>query len=135
VNFEGKHYRAKRAVLLPKPVQKPHPPLLFGGKGPKMLNLAGKYADICFISEEKPEEFSAAKDKVIRASNVHKRAKAPSFACLVGLKTLLQKDEYCLKIEQASELGASYIVTAVEQEQDYIEFLRFLAADIMPSFR
>ncbi len=135
VNFEGKHYRAKRAVLLPKPVQKPHPPLLFGGKGPKMLKLAGKYADICFISEEKPKEFLAAKDEVLRASKAHKRPKAPSFACLVGLKTLLQKDEYRSKIEQTSELGVSYIVTGVEQEHDYLEFLKFLAADIMPSFR
>jgi probable F420-dependent oxidoreductase len=134
VNFEGKHYRAQRAVLLPKPVQKPHPPLLFGGKGPKMLKLAAKYADICFISEEKPKEFLAAKDEVIRASKAHKRRKAPSFACVVGLKTLSQKDEYRSKIEQASELGVAYIVTAVEQEHDYLEFLRFLAADIMPSF-
>ena len=135
VNFEGKHCRAKRTVLLPKPVQKPHPALLFGGKSPKMLKLAGKYADICFISEEKPKEFLAAKDEVIRASNTHKRPKAPSFACVVGFKTLLQKDEYRSRIEQASELGVSYIVTVVEQEHDYSEFLRFLAADIMPSFR
>ena len=135
VNFEGKHYRAKRAVLLPKPLQKPHPPLLFGGKGPKMLKLAGKYADICFLSEEKPKEFLAAKNEVIKASDAHKRPKTPSFACFVGLKTLEQKDEYHLKIEQASELGVSYIVAAVEKEKDYSEFLRFLATDIMPSFR
>jgi len=72
---------------------------------------------------------------VIRASNAHKRQKAPSFACLVGLETLMQKDGYRSKIEKASELGVSYIVTGVEQEQNYLEFLRFLAADIMPSFR
>lgn len=95
-----------------------------------MLKLAGKYADICFISEEKPKEFLAAKNEVIRASNAHKRPKAPSFACVVGLKTLLQKDEYRLKIEQASELGVFYIVTAVEREQDYSEFPTFLAAGI-----
>jgi len=33
VTFEGKYYRAKAAVLKPKPVQKPYPQLLFGGRG------------------------------------------------------------------------------------------------------
>jgi alkanesulfonate monooxygenase SsuD/methylene tetrahydromethanopterin reductase-like flavin-dependent oxidoreductase (luciferase family) len=135
VNFEGKHYRTKGAVLLPKPVQKPHPPLLFGGQGRKMLKLAGKYADICLINEEKPEKFLATKNEVTKTSNEHKRPNAPSFACVVGLKTIDQKDEYRLKIEQASGLGVSHIVTGVEQEQDYLRFVRFLAEDIMPSFR
>lgn len=135
VDFEGRHYRAKGAVLLPKPVQKPHPPLLFGGKGPRMLKLAGKYADICFISKEKPREFLAAKNEVVKVSSVNKRPSAPSFACHVGLETLGQKDEYGSRIEQASDLGVSYIVAGIEREQDYLEFLRFLAEDIMPSFR
>jgi len=135
VSFEGKHYKAKAAVLLPKPIQKPHPPLLFGGKGPKMLELAGKYADICFISEEKQKEFLAAKNKVLEATKTYRRPNAPSFSCFVGLKTLEQKEEYQLKIEQASKLDVSHIVTAVEKEKDYRRFLRFLASDIMPSFR
>lgn len=122
VDFKGRYYRAKRAVLLPKPVQKPHPPLLFGGKGIEMLKLAGKYADICLISEEKPKEFLVAKNEVIRASNEQKRPNAPSFACVIGVKMLEQKDEYRLKIEQASDLGVSHIITGVEQERDYLEF-------------
>lgn len=135
LDFEGKHYKTKGAVLLPKPVQKPHPPLLFGGRGLRMLKLAGKYADICFISEEDPKKFLAAKNEVIEASKVHKRSNALSFACFAGLKTLNQKDEYSLRIEQVSDLGVSHIVTGAEREQDYLEFLKFLAADVMPSFR
>jgi alkanesulfonate monooxygenase SsuD/methylene tetrahydromethanopterin reductase-like flavin-dependent oxidoreductase (luciferase family) len=134
VNFEGKHYRAKEAVLLPKPVQKPHPPLLFGGKGPKMLKLAGKYADICLITEENPKEFLVAKNEVTKASKTHKRPNAPLFACVIGIRTLEQKNEYRLKIEQAATLGVSYIVTGVERDQDFLEFQKFLAEDIMPSF-
>src|SRR5215831_19242301 len=49
VDFNGKHYVSKGAILEPKPVQKPHPPLLFGGAGTRMLKLAGRYADICYI--------------------------------------------------------------------------------------
>jgi alkanesulfonate monooxygenase SsuD/methylene tetrahydromethanopterin reductase-like flavin-dependent oxidoreductase (luciferase family) len=134
VDFEGKYYSARGAVLLPKPIQKPHPPLLFGGRGPKMLKLAGKYADICFIPQEKPEEFLAAKDRVLRSAISHKRPNAPSFACSVGLESFDRKDEYEKRIKQASDLGVSYIVTGVEREEDYLKLLDFLARDVLPSF-
>lgn len=42
VIFSGKYYTAKNAVVLPRPVQKPHPPLLFGGWGPSLVKLAGR---------------------------------------------------------------------------------------------
>jgi len=48
-DFNGKYYRSRKAILEPKPIQKPHPPLLFAGFGPRMLRLAGRYADICLI--------------------------------------------------------------------------------------
>ena len=43
VSFEGKFYSTKEAVLEPKPVQKPYPPLWFGTTGKTMLDLATKY--------------------------------------------------------------------------------------------
>ena len=46
VNFEGKFYKAKDAVIDPEPVQKPYPEVLFGGSGNRMLALAGQYGDI-----------------------------------------------------------------------------------------
>jgi alkanesulfonate monooxygenase SsuD/methylene tetrahydromethanopterin reductase-like flavin-dependent oxidoreductase (luciferase family) len=45
VSFKGKYYRAKNAVLLPKLLQKPRPPLWFGGSGKKMLRLTPKMSD------------------------------------------------------------------------------------------
>jgi F420-dependent oxidoreductase-like protein len=32
-DFEGRHYRLERSTALPKPVQRPHPPLIVGGSG------------------------------------------------------------------------------------------------------
>ncbi len=46
VNFAGTHYRAKRARLHPRPVQRPHPPLMIGGGGPRILAIAAREADI-----------------------------------------------------------------------------------------
>lgn len=44
VTFKGKHYSINDAISLPKPVQKPHPPILVGGGGDKMLRVIAKHA-------------------------------------------------------------------------------------------
>jgi F420-dependent oxidoreductase-like protein len=45
-NYSGKHYKLKNAVCEPKPLQKPHPPLVVGGSGEKLtLKVTAKYAD------------------------------------------------------------------------------------------
>ncbi len=46
-SFGGTYYRLDAADFLPKPVQRPHPPLILGGKavGPRMQRLIGRYAD------------------------------------------------------------------------------------------
>ncbi|MEX0749808.1 MAG: LLM class flavin-dependent oxidoreductase, partial [Dehalococcoidia bacterium] len=51
VNFEGKYYRLKDAVFLPKSVQKPHPPIMIGGGGEKRtLRTLAKYGDVMNVS-------------------------------------------------------------------------------------
>lgn len=44
-NFEGKHYQFRDAILWPKPLQKPHPPILLGGGGNGLLRIAARHAD------------------------------------------------------------------------------------------
>ena len=46
LSFSGKHYRITALEGLPKPVQRPRPPLLIGGGGRRILSLAGRHADI-----------------------------------------------------------------------------------------
>lgn len=43
--FSGEHFQIDGALNNPKPVQDPHPPIVVGGGGPRMLRLAAKYAD------------------------------------------------------------------------------------------
>jgi len=44
--FAGRHYRVERAHCNPKPVQQPHPPIMIGGGGEKvLLQLVARYAD------------------------------------------------------------------------------------------
>lgn len=50
VTYDGQHYRLTELDGLPKPVQRPHPPLLVGGGGRRVLELAGRTADIVGIN-------------------------------------------------------------------------------------
>jgi len=45
-SFAGAHYRLERLDAQPRPVQRPHPPLIMGGRaGPRSAALAARWAD------------------------------------------------------------------------------------------
>ncbi|HEU0287542.1 MAG TPA: LLM class F420-dependent oxidoreductase [Nocardioidaceae bacterium] len=45
-SYEGQHYRLQNAPALPKPTQRPRPPVIVGGVGPRRTpTLAARYAD------------------------------------------------------------------------------------------
>jgi probable F420-dependent oxidoreductase len=50
LTFCGRHYRIDHLEGLPKPVQQPHPPLLIGGGGRRVLSVAGRHADIVSVN-------------------------------------------------------------------------------------
>jgi alkanesulfonate monooxygenase SsuD/methylene tetrahydromethanopterin reductase-like flavin-dependent oxidoreductase (luciferase family) len=43
--FEGKYYQVHDAPFFPKPLQKPHPPVMVGGMHSGTMRVAAKYAD------------------------------------------------------------------------------------------
>jgi len=59
-SFSGEHFRAKDLDALPKPLQRPHPPLILGGSGgPRSLRLAARYADEYNVVHGTPESIAA----------------------------------------------------------------------------
>jgi alkanesulfonate monooxygenase SsuD/methylene tetrahydromethanopterin reductase-like flavin-dependent oxidoreductase (luciferase family) len=45
VSYEGPFWKASETIELPSPVQKPHPPILFGDAAESVLKRVGKHAD------------------------------------------------------------------------------------------
>lgn len=50
LTYEGKYYTIRNLNGLPKPVQKPHPPLLLGGGSKRILSFAAREANIVGIN-------------------------------------------------------------------------------------
>ncbi|WP_067621003.1 LLM class flavin-dependent oxidoreductase [Alicyclobacillus acidiphilus] len=52
VKFEGEYYQVESVASYPAPVQRPHPPLYFGGSSPAGKRVASKVADVYLMWAE-----------------------------------------------------------------------------------
>ena len=50
VSFAGAHYTVTDLVCPPRPMQQPHPPIMIGGGGKRLLSVAAREADIVGIT-------------------------------------------------------------------------------------
>ncbi|HYL58681.1 MAG TPA: LLM class flavin-dependent oxidoreductase [Candidatus Acidoferrales bacterium] len=82
-NFAGEFYKLTDAILWPKPIQQPHPPIIVGGSGKGLLRIAAKYADYVNIIIEAGkvghlsiEHLKQATDESFRAKVSFVRAEA-----------------------------------------------------------
>ena len=64
--FHGKYFHVEDAILEPKPLQKPHPPLLIGGVGPKVtLRIIAELGAACNLWGP-PDEFVKQRETLKR---------------------------------------------------------------------
>jgi F420-dependent oxidoreductase-like protein len=76
-NFRGEHYSIADSPGLPKPAQKPHPPIIIGGAGSKRTpRLAAQYADEFNVPFHSVADFSKSIGRVHRACE--ERGRDPS---------------------------------------------------------
>ena len=65
VSFEGRFYTLNEALCEPKPIQRPHPPIVVGGSKPKMLRVIARHADEWNMpSHQGPQEWGQASSRL-----------------------------------------------------------------------
>jgi len=134
VDFQGRFYESIGAVLEPKPIQKPYPPIWFGTAGDYMLRLAARYGDgwisnfgrQILPSIEKVHEIFEKLQKYNKAIG---RTRGFTFAvggCL---------EDGSKRVEQLMELGCNYYVLSVDQmPPGPLDAVKRFAREIIPSF-
>ncbi len=115
-SFEGAHYRVEDSIFQPKPVQRPHPPIIVGGEGsPRSLRIAAKFADEFNVTSSDPERVAdryARLDDACRA--IGRDPATMRRSAMVG--TLIGGDETELATRKRALLGE---VTTDEQGEEW----------------
>jgi probable F420-dependent oxidoreductase len=74
--FAGEFYKFDDAILWPKPVQKPRPPIVVGGGGKGLLRIAAKYADYVNLIPDAGKRGKISLENVKRMTDQSFREKA-----------------------------------------------------------
>lgn len=125
-SFDGTHYSLRDLDAQPKPVQRPHPPLIMGGMaGPRSAALAARYADeynTVFPSPDDVRERRASVDAACRQAG---REPLP-FSVMTGVVVAL--DEGAVR-DRLGRLGLdapppNWIVGRVDEAVEQLRALR-----------
>jgi F420-dependent oxidoreductase-like protein len=106
-SYEGTHYSLADAECFPKPVQRPRPPIIVGGKkvGPWMQRLIGAWADEFNTVGGSPDE---VRERFGRARNGVAAAGRDPDTLVTSMMTWCfvapTEDEYLAKLERARSL-------------------------------
>jgi F420-dependent oxidoreductase-like protein len=154
--FKGKYFQAENAILEPKPVQKPHPPLMIGGGGEQLtLRAVARHANACNVGgtpEQVRHKFEVLRHHCeaqkrnydeIERTNVIGFVLARDEAALAAKRQRLdvpaQFMGFAGTVAQVSDLvgkykdaGSQLLISSAWRND--AETLELLAADVMPRF-
>jgi F420-dependent oxidoreductase-like protein len=159
-SYDGKHYQLLDAPPLPRPAQRPHPPIIVGGRGPRRTpELAARYADEFNIPFKSVAESARAFERVREACVTHDRpadrelvlsagivvaigrtdAEAERRAAPLHAPSALPPEDPVIgspgalvqRIEELRAAGASRVHLRVIDLAD-LDLLDLLAADVLP---
>ncbi len=106
-SFQGTHYRLDDVEFLPKAVQRPHPPIVLGGKkvGPRMQRLIGRWADEFNTVGGTPEEVRERFGRARAGVEAHGRDPGSLTTSLMTWMFVgATEAEYLAKLERARSL-------------------------------
>jgi alkanesulfonate monooxygenase SsuD/methylene tetrahydromethanopterin reductase-like flavin-dependent oxidoreductase (luciferase family) len=136
--YAGKYFQLHEAPLEPKPAQKPHPPILIGGSGPKVVQpIAAKHAQIWHfgVKDQNLDELkrmAAAFDGICRSvgRDPAEVVKATSFVVPADDQKLADLRAILPTVIAA---GIGYIILLSPSDTS-LDPLRRFARDVMPEF-
>lgn len=137
--FSGKYYQLKDALCEPKPIQKPYPPLLIGGVGPKRIQpLAARHADIWHFFpgsdgdgavEKMCEGFDALCQKVGRDP-----AKVEKSLSLRDQHLAGTAKEISGRVKALADAGVRHFILSLSPPYNR-ELMKRFATEVMPGLR
>lgn len=134
VTHESEFYSIKEAVLEPKPIQKPHPKILFGSSGKRMLRFTGREGDICYVPPWQTHRFHEMKEIVLEAAEEADRLDEIEFMSgIMGTQEPYEANRYYKIIEDAEEKDCSYCNVAFQRENITDDIKKF-ASEMLPSY-
>jgi alkanesulfonate monooxygenase SsuD/methylene tetrahydromethanopterin reductase-like flavin-dependent oxidoreductase (luciferase family) len=112
-DFEGRHHRLRGAVCEPKPLQRPHPPIMIGAGGERLaLRVVARHADIWNCPARTAEEFrrkSQVLDEHCRAIGRDPRAIVRSVQVIVASD---DPEDARRRLIEFAEAGCTHLVIA-----------------------
>ena len=114
--FTGKHYSLEWPMLQPKPVTKPHPPIMIGGGGEKKtLRFVAQYADACNLfvrlgSEELQRKLDILKDHCKEVGRNYDDIEKTALSSVPEDVTADQVVEECKVLR---ELGITHVIFSI----------------------
>ena len=133
VSFEGKAYNSDGAIISPVPTQKPFPPMWFGVRGPRMLDLAARYADAWIPTNISPELYEDGLKKL--------REKRSELGINTSLKGALQNFDVYTESEPCVATINSYAASGCEYygsiwsypPDEMVSRIKWFSKEVMPN--
>lgn len=114
-SFVGKYYRVPRSIFLPKPLQRPHPPIWIGGNSRRALRRAAELGDGWHPTNRLGPSALAEEMKYLR-DLAQKAGRDPDAIALTirwnavpGLTDSFAVNEMALKLRQYKEVGVQHV--------------------------
>ncbi|MBI4258873.1 MAG: LLM class flavin-dependent oxidoreductase [Thaumarchaeota archaeon] len=133
VDFEGRFYSAKGAVVEPKPVQKPHPPLWFGTRGEHMMRMLAEYGDGWIPIKVSARDYGRRRERIEEWARRYNRRGRLEYVCDANASTDVNK--ITREIERYGKAGCDYYSPAFEYPRgELVKRVRWFAKNIASSF-
>jgi F420-dependent oxidoreductase-like protein len=130
--FEGRHYQLAETLCVPRPISRPHPPILVGGGGEKKtLLLAARYADACNVFATSPDDVAHKLDVLASHCDAEARdADRITKTVLAVVPALLDVDAFVAAAREYAALGVREI--AVMPDRHPVEFATQIGERVLP---